>query len=64
MVWEDGDWISLVQNMDSWLAVVNAVMDLRIPYVLGISGQSEHLLTSERLTRRLDREFIHTFTVT
>jgi len=29
----DVDWISLVQNMDSWLAVVNAVMDLRIPYV-------------------------------
>jgi hypothetical protein len=25
------DWIDLAQDRDRWLAVVNAVMDLRIP---------------------------------
>jgi hypothetical protein len=29
--WEGVDWIHLVQGMDQWWAVVNAVMNLRVP---------------------------------
>jgi hypothetical protein len=29
--WDDIDWIDLAQNMDQWRALVNTVMNLRVP---------------------------------
>jgi hypothetical protein len=29
--WDDMDWIDLVQNRDQWRALVNMIMNLRVP---------------------------------
>jgi hypothetical protein len=40
------DWIPLVQHKDWWRAVVNTVMNLRVPQKRGISRLAERLLSS------------------
>jgi hypothetical protein len=29
--WGDVDWIGLAQNRDRWIALVNSVLNLRVP---------------------------------
>jgi len=31
--WRSMDWIDLTQDRDRWRAIVNVVMNLRVPYV-------------------------------
>jgi hypothetical protein len=39
--WGDVDWIGLVQDMNRWRALVNSVLNLRVPppSVSGLSGK-------------------------
>jgi hypothetical protein len=36
--WDGMDWIDLAQNRDQWRALVNTVMNVRVPYNTGISS--------------------------
>jgi hypothetical protein len=29
--WDDMDWIDMAQDRDQWMALVNAIMNLRVP---------------------------------
>jgi hypothetical protein len=31
IVWDDMDWIDMAQDRDQWMALVNTVMNFRIP---------------------------------
>jgi hypothetical protein len=35
--WDGMDWIDLAQDRDQWKALVNTVMNLRVPLILGSS---------------------------
>jgi hypothetical protein len=47
--WGDMDWIDLAQGRDRWWAVVNAVMNLWVYKMWGISGLPEDLLASQEV---------------
>jgi hypothetical protein len=35
IVWDGIDWIDLAQDRDQWRALVNTLMNLRVPYNAG-----------------------------
>jgi hypothetical protein len=39
IAWGGMDWTDLAQDMDQWRALVNTVMNLRVPKMLGSSYQ-------------------------
>jgi len=41
------DWIELARDRNSWGALVNTVMKLRVPENTGISGLAENQLVSQ-----------------
>jgi hypothetical protein len=48
--WGGMNWIHLVQDRDQWRTLVNTVMKLRVPYMLGNSWVAERLAASQGLS--------------
>jgi hypothetical protein len=46
--WGGVDWIGLAQDRNRWRALVNSVMNLRVPILLG-----SYLVTSQLVTSRV-----------
>jgi len=51
--WRSMDWIDLTQDRDRWRAIVNVVMNLRVPYV-GKFVTSWEPLASEEILSSMD----------
>jgi hypothetical protein len=47
--WGDVDWIGLAQDRDRWRALVNSVLNLRVPYN---AGKLSSVLTTRDLSSR------------
>ena len=47
VIWSGLDWIDLDEDRDRWWALVNAVMNLQVPYLREISWLAADLLASE-----------------
>ena len=45
-----GDWIELAQDMDRWPALVNMVMNIRVPKIRGISWLAVEPVSFSRRT--------------
>jgi hypothetical protein len=58
--WGDVDWIGLAQDRDRWRALVNSVLNLRVPYNVGKLRSvltTRDLSSSARLCR--EREMVN-----
>jgi hypothetical protein len=33
--WDGVDWLDLAQDRDQWRALVNTIMDIRVPQIIG-----------------------------
>jgi hypothetical protein len=52
--WEDVGWIHLAQDRDQWQALVDTVMNLRVPTVLRSYSVAVQLLASQELLSSKD----------
>ena len=50
----DMDWIPLTQDKDRWWELVNAVMNIRVPYNAVVSSLDENVLASQERLCSMD----------